>query len=76
MTHRKITTIEGIEHRIETGALKINSDWNGLFIRGDDCIALAFALDDVIDGKKLEIWDVNFLKAIRNYIRNDVLTRG
>ena len=26
--------------RIETGALKINDDWTGLFVRGDDTFSL------------------------------------
>ena len=27
-------------HRVETGALQVNDDWAGLFIRGDDCFIL------------------------------------
>jgi len=74
--NRKITTTEGIEHRVETGALQINNDWKGLFIRGDDCMMLLEILDRVADGKEPEFWDIHFLVAIKNYIRNDVLTRG
>ena len=39
--------------RVETGAVKFawlhgGSDWPGLFVRGDDCIALAFASDGAV----------------------------
>ncbi len=39
--------------RVETGAVKFTqrsggSDWPGLFVRGDDCIALAFAIRHVL----------------------------
>ncbi len=39
--------------RIETGAVKFawlngGSDWPGLFVRGDDCVALAFAIRHVL----------------------------
>ena len=33
--------------RIETGALQIDEDWPGLFIRGDDCLVLLQILRDV-----------------------------
>jgi hypothetical protein len=31
--------------RLETGPLKVDDDWTGLFIRGDDCIDLAMKID-------------------------------
>jgi hypothetical protein len=42
---RKIWTVESLRSdvimdRVETGALQINDDWPGLFIRGDSCIDL------------------------------------
>lgn len=36
---RKIRTIDSFE-RVETGALQVDGDWPGLFIRGDQCIDL------------------------------------
>ena len=33
-----------ISIRVETGALQINDDWAGVFVRGDDCPALLDAL--------------------------------
>ena len=30
-----------ITERVETGALQINEEWPGIFVRGDDCILLA-----------------------------------
>ncbi len=35
--------------RIETGALKINDDWTGLFIRGDSCIELLNVFKTILD---------------------------
>jgi len=37
-----------IEERVETGALQINDDWPGLFIRGDDCTALLAILEGAV----------------------------
>lgn len=34
-----------ISNRIETGALQINDDWVGLFVRGDDCRILLEAIE-------------------------------
>lgn len=34
--------------RVETGALQINDDWPGLFIRGDGCMKIAVTLRYVI----------------------------
>ena len=31
--------------RLETGPLKVDDDWTGLFIRGDDCLDLAMKID-------------------------------
>ena len=73
--NRQITTTEGID-RVETGALQINIEWKGLFVRGDECIMLLETLNRVIDKKELEFWDIHYLNAIKNYIQNDVLTRG
>lgn len=30
--------------RVETGPVRLGDDWTGLFIRGDDCFALAMTL--------------------------------
>ena len=41
--------------RIETGALQINDDWTGLFIRGDDALYLRHILADAFGkGKSFE----------------------
>lgn len=37
-----------ISERIETGALQINDEWPGLFVRGDDCFVLLEALERII----------------------------
>lgn len=47
---RKLVTVDEFRQdeegvRVETGALQINYDWPGLFIRGDRCIDLYNRLD-------------------------------
>jgi hypothetical protein len=37
------------ENRVETGALQIDDDWPGLFIRGDGCMKLQVSLDYIKD---------------------------
>jgi hypothetical protein len=39
------------EGRVETGPVKFNDDWTGLFIRGDNAFNYALKLKDVVDGK-------------------------
>ena len=40
-----ISTVHKI--RVDTGPLKINNDWTGLFIRGDECASLLGALKGI-----------------------------
>lgn len=35
--------------RVETGPLKFGKDWTGIFIRGDDAVAMAAALEVLND---------------------------
>ena len=61
--------------RIETGALRINDDWTGLFIRGDDCIKLRDILydDDVSRGDFVdEIVTDTFVDMLIESIESDV----
>jgi hypothetical protein len=39
------------EGRVETGPVKFNNDWTGVFIRGDNAFNFALKLKDVVDGK-------------------------
>lgn len=34
--------------RVESGVVRFDGDWPGLFVRGDDCIFLAQALDNLM----------------------------
>ena len=65
------------KHRVETGAVRFGDDWNGLFIRGDDCIALMSILEklrsDSVCRFLLEPWDDAYLKMILDIIHDDVL---
>lgn len=72
---KKITTIPYDEQntRVETGALQINDDWKGLFIRGDWCIELLGVLEKIIDKDELTKWDILILKTYRDLIRDEVL---
>ena len=40
--------------RVETGPLQFGDDWPGLFIRGDDCLALAVSIRHVLEALKPE----------------------
>ena len=42
-----------MKERVETGALQIDDDWTGLFIRGDDTFMLRFILWKAYRGEKL-----------------------
>lgn len=35
--------------RVETGALEINGDWPGIFIRGDDCLQYSMHLRKAVE---------------------------
>lgn len=37
------------EERVETGPVQFGDDWPGLFVRGDNCIAIAMALRIFLD---------------------------
>lgn len=45
---RKIKVDLEEDERIETGALKINDDWAGLFIRGDNAACLKMQIDKIL----------------------------
>ena len=38
----------GEHQRVETGPLKINDDWTGLFIRGDNVMGLNMQIDMIL----------------------------
>jgi hypothetical protein len=67
--------------RVETGALAINGDWPGLFVRGDDAIKLAYTLflvEDKLNELELDLtytWVLRDIKALRELIFNDVKCR-
>ena len=65
------------KHRVETGAVRFGDDWNGLFIRGDDCIGLMVVLEkmrgDSVCRFLLDPWDDMCLKRILDLIHDDVL---
>lgn len=42
---RRIKNLVGVEYRVPTGALRIGSDWPGVFLRGDEAEAWAQSLD-------------------------------
>jgi hypothetical protein len=65
--------------RVETGAVRFGDDWNGLFIRGDDCIMLVSILEklrgDTVCRFLLDPWDDGHLKTILDVIHEDVLMK-
>ena len=58
---RKIKAEIG-DHRVETGALQINDDWPGLFVRGDDCLGFKFLLEDML--KTANMFDAFAIKEL------------
>jgi len=52
--------------RIETGGLKINDDWTGLFIRGDSCIELINVLTSILNQESGIDWTQRFI--LENYV--------
>lgn len=60
--------------RVETGPLKINDDWTGAFIRGDNCFGYAMYLRSFVkqfreNNSKLEFNDYLALGAIEDLIK-------
>lgn len=45
----KIRVLPAADPRVETGLVQHGSDWPGVFVRGDNCFALAMTLDTLID---------------------------
>lgn len=43
----QVLSVPNLKHRVETGALKINDDWTGIFIRGDCGLHYGLALDHI-----------------------------
>ena len=60
--------------RVETGALKINADWKGFYIRGDDCAELQSLLRKIIDNRFLDTFDMDVVKRYY-YLMNDVFKK-
>jgi hypothetical protein len=64
---RKIKTDD--KDRIETGALQVNDDWTGLFIRGDDCVTLL----DILENRSFTDLNANTLShKLEASIKRDV----
>lgn len=45
MAKKAIATVAGVEYRARTGALRIGSDWPGVFLRGDEAMSWSAALE-------------------------------
>jgi hypothetical protein len=56
--------------RVETGALQINEDWPGVFVRGDNALYYAMALDRVLDqlDQSREIVDIISLSSLKSLV--------
>jgi predicted hydrocarbon binding protein len=61
------------DDRIETGALKFDDDWAGLFIRGDDCITLDLIFREIVQDKPLADFEKRILHGYLSEIENRVL---
>lgn len=60
--------------RIETGALQINDDWKGLFIRGDDAIMLLGLFETISKEERLDWTEIAIAKTYVDIIRKEVLS--
>lgn len=45
---QKLASLNGL--RVSTGALQIDADWPGLFLRGDEVSAYAAAIERILQG--------------------------
>lgn len=62
------------ERRVETGCLKINDDWNGLFVRGDDCVQLLNIFQDIKQKENFLLFgEKEYLSRIIEIIEKEVL---
>lgn len=64
------------DKRVETGALQINDDWAGLFIRGDDCLYLSGVLKHLLRGGEVYPSQAPFLRSIIEAIDRDVMVKA
>jgi hypothetical protein len=55
-----------LKERVETGAVKFDNDWPGLFIRGDDCLSLKIIIERIIQIPHLDSYDY---LTLRDYLR-------
>ena len=58
--------------RIETGALQIDDDWTGLFIRGDDALYLSDVFETIYKGGRLQDFEKATLYNLHLTIKYDV----
>jgi hypothetical protein len=71
---RNIRKFPAVDSRVETGAIQFGDDWPGLFLRGDECIQLAIAIDAIWPYiEKAEIGYNTELIFIRSMILRNVL---
>lgn len=69
----KTRTLPSLDVRMETGNLKFENDWTGLFIRGDEAFALSMDLESILnklDDTNLNIYEKSSLKYIINLMKN------
>ena len=67
--------------RVETGPLQINDDWPGVFIRGDNAMAFAYALSRVLahldnPEQPLDIFSKYPVKSLVDTLRGCVIVPG
>lgn len=67
------TVLPSLKKRIETGNLKFENDWTGLFIRGDEAFALSLELESILnklDEKTFNNFEKSSLEYIVNLLKN------
>jgi len=74
--HIRTSDINDDIERVETGALKINDDWTGLFVRGDQCFELMLILERILIGSKISEWNKLSLRLLYDEIFYNVGEHG
>lgn len=66
--------------RPDSGAMVFRGDWPGLFLRGDTCVAVSIALEDILmvarQVGRLDPFTESVLEDLLEHINKDVMVRG
>lgn len=58
------------ERRVETGAIRFGDDWAGIFIRGDNALAMSIHLRSLLDNPAISWIDKHTLEQYIKLLQN------